>query len=175
MNILFDLFGVLFHYKGGNTLLNMGALSLYLELGDKKNIFVPIEQGITLLKECKKQGHTCYLLSNIRKKSFDAITSQYPDIFDLFDGVVTSGEAGFAKPDERMFEYLLEKYDLYSYDCLFIDDKKSNVVAAEGLGIRAIHCHDHAYVKQQLQKRNILQWNSFKSLNTPYNLTLTPK
>ncbi len=41
------------------------------------------------------------------------------------------------KPDERIYKYLLEKYQLLPKECFFLDDREENVEAARRTGMRA--------------------------------------
>ncbi|MFD9896214.1 HAD family hydrolase [Amycolatopsis sp. NPDC059027] len=54
-----------------------------------------------------------------------------------------SGDLGCVKPDERIYRILLDRLGAAPADCLFFDDRKSNVDAAVALGIRA-HVWDGA-------------------------------
>lgn len=98
----------------------------------------PFDDMIELLKDIKKQGGGLYLLSNI-SCGFAENYYKNPvlkDLFSLFDGLVFSGPLGIAKPDKRIFEYLLNKYNLKAEESIFIDDLPQNVKGAENVGIK---------------------------------------
>ena len=40
------------------------------------------------------------------------------------------------KPDEEIYRYLLNKYDLKAEECLFIDDVDTNVEGAKKVGMK---------------------------------------
>ena len=42
------------------------------------------------------------------------------------------------KPDPRLFQVLLNRYNLKAGECTFIDDNPDNVAAAKNLGMRGI-------------------------------------
>jgi 2-haloacid dehalogenase len=44
--------------------------------------------------------------------------------FDLFDGIVVSGEEGLIKPDPRIFRLFLDRYGVMAEDCIFITTMK---------------------------------------------------
>ena len=46
---------------------------------------------------------------------------------------------------------LMEKYDVKGEDCLFIDDREDNVVAARDLGMQAIRFEDYEQVREELE------------------------
>ncbi len=69
---------------------------------------------------------------------------------------MVSGEEQIAKPDERIFKLLLEKYELNAEETLFIDDNKDNVETANGLGFKCIHLDHGVNLSAELQKLGIL-------------------
>lgn len=61
--------------------------------------------------------------------------------FDLdryFDAVYVSGDLGFGKPDPRIFRLTMEKLGVEPEDCVYVDDRQTNLRAAEALGIRPV-------------------------------------
>lgn len=93
--------------------------------------------GIAFIKQCKLHGHKIYGLSNWDAESFALLKQKHPQLFELFDGVVASGEVNANKPHATIYQILLERYQLDPQQCLFIDDQKENVAAAQKLGINA--------------------------------------
>jgi FMN phosphatase YigB (HAD superfamily) len=97
-------------------------------------------EGLAFARYCKEQGHDLYILSNWDAESFDLMLERYPELFELFDGILISGNAGCIKPDTRIYEILLESYNINPYDAIFIDDQQNNLYAAQKLGIHTILC-----------------------------------
>jgi epoxide hydrolase-like predicted phosphatase len=64
---------------------------------------------------------------------------------ELFDQVVISGEVGLRKPDRAVFLLVAERLGLPPHRCVFVDDTKGNVEAAEAVGMRGI-VHQQAEV-----------------------------
>lgn len=52
-----------------------------------------------------------------------------------FNRVFVSHEIDIRKPDPRIFYYLLENTGLKPEECLFVDDKEENILAAKQLGM----------------------------------------
>lgn len=102
--------------------------------------------GIAFIKKCKREGHNIYGLSNWDEDSFALIKKQHPELFDLFDGIVISGQVKANKPHETIYQILLDRYQLLAEHCWFIDDQKENVEAAQKLGINAV-VHSSCFVK----------------------------
>ncbi len=99
----------------------------------------PIEtiEGMNeLVFDLKQRGYGIYLLSNasvMQKQYWPNVASSA-----AFDGVVVSAFEHAMKPDEKFYRILLDRYDLKAKECVFIDDRKANVEAAEKLGMRGI-------------------------------------
>lgn len=91
-----------------------------------------------LVSELKETGHAVYGLSNWNDKKFRTyVQSSYP-VFNLLDGMVISGEEKVVKPDERIYNILLERYGLKAEECLFVDDNPANISTASKLGFKTI-------------------------------------
>lgn len=103
-----------------------------------------IQPAVALVKDCKKAGHSVYLLSNWEPESFELMEYLYPEVFDLFDGKIISGKVALVKPDPAIYEYLLDTYNLDAHDTILIDDQLENIIAAQHRGIAGIH-----YTKKQ--------------------------
>ncbi len=84
----------------------------------------------------KVKGYKLFILSNAHKSFYE----YFPRAIDLniFDGVVVSADIHIVKPDIRIYEHLLNTYNLKPEECLFIDDRADNVKGAKAAGINAI-------------------------------------
>ena len=101
----------------------------YYELRDiNKNL-------IDLIKELKKNNRV-YILSDNNKDA----SNYYKTIdgLDNLDGYVFSYEYKTIKKDGKLFDILLDKYNLNPKDCYFIDDTKENILVANSKGINGI-------------------------------------
>ncbi len=103
---------------------------------------LPFIEGMpALIEELQARGKHLFLLSNI-SKGFAARYPEVPALAELlgcFDGLVFSGPLGLVKPGPAIFHHLLKTYGLKPEECLFIDDRASNVAGAEAVGIRGYH------------------------------------
>ena len=99
-----------------------------------------INGAFEFVQECKDRGYKIYVLSNWDAESIHYIYAQYPELFDLFDGICISGEEGYTKPDVRIYKKLLEKYALKAHECWFIDDQQVNITGALHCNISGIVC-----------------------------------
>ena len=89
-----------------------------------------------LIHKLKEKGYKIYLLSNYCEDLFKKHTNGAEFLKDI-DGKVVSYEVKITKPDERIYEYLLEKYSLDRKECIFFDDREENVIKARVLGIES--------------------------------------
>lgn len=101
----------------------------------------PLIPGVCeLIRELKDSGAKLYLLSNI-SIGFAENYKNIPhvsNVLSLFDGLVFSGPIGMNKPNRKIFEYLLKKFNLKAEECVFIDDSQKNLNGAAAVGIDTI-------------------------------------
>lgn len=145
-SIIFDIGGVLFHHE-------------ILPSGMQK--FTPIEQGISLLKKCYEraieQGNRLFICTNMTHEGVERLREKYPEIFELFHGIVTSTSAQAKKPNPAIFEHLIKEHELQSEYAVFIDDQLENIRAAELMGLMGIHAHDFVQVSKVLEKHGFIK------------------
>jgi 2-haloacid dehalogenase len=97
-----------------------------------------IDGTVEVLAELKAAGLRCFALSNMEPDSFAVRRNRFA-FMRWFDGCVISGIERVAKPDNRIFEILLERHDLDPPRTVFIDDSPGNVDAAAQLGVTALY------------------------------------
>jgi len=109
-----------------------------------------IPQTLEVLEYVKEKQLGAYCLSNISPEFYQHLNSKH-DLFNLFDGIVISGEENTAKPGNKIFEIILNRYQLKAEETLFIDDNQANTETAEKLGIKTVtfarkkHCYSTIY------------------------------
>jgi 2-haloacid dehalogenase len=113
----------------------------------------PIDRNVALLKPLRV-NYRLFGLTNWSAETFPIAYDLYP-LFGEFEGIVISGVERLAKPDERIYLLLLERYGLSVNECLFIDDNERNVRAAEKIGFHTIHLEEHMYLKDELKLHGI--------------------
>lgn len=90
-----------------------------------------------LIEKLKEDGYALYGLTNWSAETFPIAYNKYP-VFKNFDAIAVSGAEKLAKPDERFYRILLDRYDLNPEECIFIDDRQDNIETANKLGIHGI-------------------------------------
>jgi HAD superfamily hydrolase (TIGR01509 family) len=58
---------------------------------------------------------------------------------DAFNHLTISAEVGMGKPDERIYLYALEQFNIRPEEAIFVDDMPANIEAANVLGMHGIH------------------------------------
>lgn len=101
----------------------------------------PPQENLSLLRKTRARYRT-FLLSNTNPLHLAEYTPWFKqdglDWQDYFEGMVLSFLEGLMKPDTRIYERLLHRYELDAAFALFIDDHPDNVDAARGAGIQAV-------------------------------------
>lgn len=99
----------------------------------------------------KQKGYKIYILSNYSNELFHQHT-EGASFLDVLDGSVVSCQVKEIKPNRRIYEILLERYDLDPTECLFFDDRADNVEAARNLGFEAIQVTSQEMLNDTLKK-----------------------
>jgi putative hydrolase of the HAD superfamily len=117
----------------------------------RTDLIFPLDQNVRLLPELKKQGFRIYYLSNFPLDIFDEIRNGYY-FFKYFDGGIISAEVKSTKPENRIYEILIEKYSLVPEECLFIDDIETNVKTAETFGMMGLFTNGSLEISGEVEK-----------------------
>ena len=97
-----------------------------------------IEGTVTILEELRAKQIPTYAITNFSGEKF-ALASRHFPFLASFDGVVVSAHERVLKPDRRIYEILCARHGLAPGQCLFIDDSRPNVEAAQAFGMRGHH------------------------------------
>ena len=93
----------------------------------------PVKGMEELLRDCHEAGYHLYLLSNASERQ----PVYWPRVpgNQYFEGTVVSALEKTVKPELKIFQILLDRYDLKAEECLFIDDLQRNIDGAARAGI----------------------------------------
>ena len=105
-----------------------------------------------LLVHLKEKGHRIFVLSNTSPVFYELLEEQLSPLNEILDGFVLSCDIKAIKPDPKMFEEILHKYQLDPANCIFLDDVKDNTKMAESLGIKAYQIKKRSDVVDILQR-----------------------
>jgi putative hydrolase of the HAD superfamily len=88
-----------------------------------------------LVAEVKAWGWKVGILSNTNYPHIDFLRdSDRLPIGKLFDGFVTSYDAGFNKPEPEIYSFFQEKMGVSHQEVVFFDDFEENVIGAREVG-----------------------------------------
>lgn len=105
---------------------------------------------IPWIQELKSKGLWIYALSNYGERMF-AQTGKELNFLKYMDGALISYQDHLIKPDPRIYQTLLKRYNLIPQETVFFDDNEDNVKGASDLGINAFLFHNYQEANDQLQ------------------------
>lgn len=95
-----------------------------------------VDGSIDLLRDLHIGGVRLLALTNYSAETFPLARSAY-DFFELFEGIVVSGEEKVSKPDPEIYQRLLDRYAVDPARAVYVDDNQPNVDAALEIGFAA--------------------------------------
>jgi epoxide hydrolase-like predicted phosphatase len=96
-----------------------------------------IDEELLEFIESLRKDHITALLSNAWGDARQTIGDRYPH-WNRFDVSIFSAEVKMAKPDPKIFHYLLNTLRIRPQEAIFVDDMPENVSAANALGINGV-------------------------------------
>ncbi|HME87550.1 MAG TPA: HAD family phosphatase [Candidatus Nanoarchaeia archaeon] len=111
------------------------------------------EEALEFVLKLKKKYKTAILTNSI-EDWFEEIKTKYL-LKRYFDAIVTSYEEKMAKPDVLLFRHTAQKLGVNPDDCLYVDDMKDNLLAAQKVGMHTIQFKDLRNLKTELMMYGI--------------------
>lgn len=112
------------------------------------------DYAIPWIQELQGRGYRCLYLSNFSKKSHKECAASL-DFIPYMDGGILSYEEKIIKPMPEIYQLLIDRYGLKPEECVFLDDTKRNLDAAEEFGIHTIHFKSQAQAIEELRKLGV--------------------
>ena len=110
----------------------------YILSKENLNISYPLmKENYEYISSLKDEGYNLYILSNITKESYEYFISII-NVDEIFMGGVYSFQEKLLKPDRRIYELIINKYNLNKEETIFFDDRVKNVEVACECGIKGI-------------------------------------
>ena len=106
------------------------------------------------IRSLQERGYGVYLLSNYPRRIYSQSIEELAFV-EIVDGAVFSYEVQYIKPEREIYEALLRKYGLNPTECVFIDDNRANIVAANELGMATIHFHTKSQAEEELRSLGV--------------------
>ena len=105
---------------------------------DNLHISYPLMQdNFDYISRLKDKGYNLYILSNIAKEFYEHVKSTI-DIDKVFKGGVYSYQEKLLKPDRKIYELIVNRYNLNIDETMFFDDKQKNIDAACEFGLKGV-------------------------------------
>ncbi|MDX5586193.1 MAG: HAD family phosphatase [Aureibaculum sp.] len=109
-----------------------------------------IPETVTLLNKLKQaNNHRLYALTNWSAETFPVAMQRY-EFLQHFEGILVSGEEKTIKPFRKIYEILLERYQINPLMSVFIDDNLENVEVAKKFGIKGVHFKSTQQLREEL-------------------------
>lgn len=112
------------------------------------------DDNVKLIRPLKAK-YKVYGLTNWSAETLPIAQRKY-DFFQLFDGIVVSGEEKRVKPDPQLYRILLDRYHLKAEETLLIDDNAENIETAKELGFKTVHLTPEVNLKETLKTMKVL-------------------
>lgn len=117
-------------------------------LDDIKNAWNALLLGISqhrldFLHEMKKT-HSIFLLSNTNELHINHLNTElsamgHQTLHPFFNTVYYSYEMGMRKPDEEIFQAVIDRENLNPKESIFIDDTEQHILGAQKTGLNTYH------------------------------------
>lgn len=109
------------------------------------------QENVDLALKLKQKGYPIYLLSNFPGDQFEKYRLQNSFLDEFHDRII-SGDVGLAKPDIKIYQLAIKKFNLNPEESLFIDDKIENTKGAEQVGIKTIQLQNPEDLHKEIRK-----------------------
>lgn len=109
------------------------TLSEFKDMYINNNIF--FQDTIQIIKYLKKLEYMVCLLSNLKEIDYEKFLQNFDT--SIFDEMFLSYKLGMLKPDDNIYQYVIDKLKASPEDIYFFDDNKENVDSAIRNGIQA--------------------------------------
>lgn len=115
--------------------------------------------------ELSKNGYNIYILSNTAYTFYDLVKEGYLPVTSIAKGIVLSCEERVLKPNEKIYNILLERYNLDPHDTMFFDDLPENIWGAARCRINGFVVENESELLTYLDKlREEMNWRQLRTL-----------
>ena len=141
--------------------------SAKLELEFKKDLWLndcikkrkDVKGTWKIAAELKNRGFELAILSNTTPPHVKANRKigRFKRLRHLgFKIIILSCEVGYRKPESKIYKITLKRLKLKAKECVFIDDRKENIKAAQKLGIKSILFENPKKLRKDLARLKLL-------------------
>ncbi len=124
----------------------ISSLDLFRELGYEDDLSkiekeyldtIEINESFYEIAPILKKHYRLALLSNDLSEWSMYLRNKFK-LNDYFDVITVSGDVKIKKPDAQIFMLTLDKLGLPASDCIYVDDRRFNLAAAQSLGMDTV-------------------------------------
>ena len=119
-------------------------------LDDWRGMMTTKLDTVELITALRASGYHIFFLSNMPEDIYLLFT-QRRRFMQLFEGGIASFSVKMTKPDPKIFDALLKKYELDPNLTAFVDDDRANITTAQALGLTAIPFKDAQDLRKMLE------------------------
>lgn len=99
------------------------------------------EGAADMLRDLKAAGAGVYLVSNAQS-CFTLDELHTTGLYDLFDGILISSDAGVKKPSTEIFDIAFARFGIKAADSVYVgNDMRDDILGATGAGMRTVYIH----------------------------------
>ena len=110
-----------------------------------------IPKNVEVLRKLEHSKYELFGLTNWSAATFPYALENY-DFFEIFKGkIVVSGIEKLIKPDPKIWEVLLERYNIQTEESVFIDDNAKNIEVARSVGFITVHVTKNGDLEKELK------------------------
>lgn len=112
----------------------------------------PIQGTVEILRELKDNNNVkLYALTNWSHETFPVALARY-DFLHWFDGRLVSGEEKTRKPFLKIYELLIDRFNIDPSTAIYIDDNARNLEPANQIGFHTIHFKSPEQLRSELSQ-----------------------
>lgn len=116
---------------------------------------IPIHGQFALLDKLSQAGYRLFALTDNVPEIVQYLKAHY-NFWQLFDGAVVSCDVHYLKPEQAIYQYLLENYHLKAHECIFADDLAKNIDGAGTMGMHGCVFKDNEQLITYLHDMNVI-------------------
>ena len=114
-----------------------------------------IPSNVAVLRKLESTNYELFGLTNWSAETFPYALENY-DFFKIFnDKIVVSGIEKLIKPDPKIWNILLNRYQIKAEESVFIDDNPKNIDVAKSLGFKTVHIRENTDLESELRRLNV--------------------
>ncbi len=91
------------------------------------------------------------MLSNVDSSHINFIDNNFPYVKNVKKRIL-SYKVKSIKPDKKIYNHLLNKFNIKPQESIFIDDLKNNILSAKAIGFNTIHYTSHQRFLKEFNK-----------------------